>query len=126
MSVTLEISDNNCWRQWNLIELMLTFSILQTFSNFLSKSLFSYSSINFFVPLCNPELLRALKRSNMNSIKFYSTVTNNSLLFNPFQRNVVFHIEIVIWFALQIMPGFLWNATLGWNRLKENIHYHRF
>ena len=49
----------------------------------------------------------------MTSINFYSTAINNSLLFDPFQRNVMFHIEIVIWFALQIMPGFLWNATLG-------------
>ena len=34
------------------------------------------------------------------------TVIMDLLLFNPFQPSVVFHIEKVIWFTLQIMPGF--------------------
>ena len=35
------------------------------------------------------------------------------LLFNPFQPSAVFHIEIVIWFTLQIMPGFYMECYTG-------------
>ena len=35
------------------------------------------------------------------------------LLFNPFQPSVVFHIETVIWFTLQIMPSFVY-GMLHW------------
>ena len=35
------------------------------------------------------------------------------LLFNPFQPSVVFHIETVIWFTLQIMPGFYMECYTG-------------
>ena len=35
------------------------------------------------------------------------------LLFNLFQPSVVFHVETVIWFALQIMPGFYMESYIG-------------
>ena len=33
------------------------------------------------------------------------TVIIDLLVFNSFQPSIVFHIETVIWFALEIMPG---------------------
>ena len=47
-------------------------SIFRTFSNSLSKSHFSKTNITFFVAAPNPELLKALERSNLNRINFYN------------------------------------------------------
>ena len=41
------------------------------------------------------------------------------LLFNPFQPSVVFHIETVIWFTLQIMPGFYMECYTGLKWVKR-------
>ena len=41
------------------------------------------------------------------------------LLFNPFQPSVVFHIEAVIWFSLQIMPGFYMECYTGLKWVKR-------
>ena len=61
-----EIVKCEIWLNWGSI------SLFQTFSNPLSKSHFSNTKINFFVTPPNPELLRALKRSNLNRINFYN------------------------------------------------------
>ena len=41
------------------------------------------------------------------------------LLFNPFQPSIVFHIETVIWFTLQIMPGFYMECYTGLKWVKR-------
>ena len=41
------------------------------------------------------------------------------LLFNPFQPSAVFHIETVIWFALQIMPGCYMECYTGLKWVKR-------
>ena len=46
-------------------------------------------------------------------LAFIITVINDSLLFNLFQPSAVFHIETIIWFALQIMPGFYMECYTG-------------
>ena len=84
---------------------MLTFSTFQTFSNAISKSHCFNTNISVFVHPPNTDFLRTLKKSKDIGLTFIITAVNDSLLFNPFQSSVVFHTEIVIWFALQIRPG---------------------
>ena len=40
-------------------------------------------------------------------------------LFNPFQPIVIFNIKTVIWFALQIMPGFYMECYTGLKWVKR-------
>ena len=47
------------------------------------------------------------------------TVINDLLLFNRFQHSVVFHIEVAIWFALQIMLGFYVECYIGLKWVKR-------
>ena len=43
------------------------------------------------------------------------------LLFNPFQPSLVFHIELVIWFTLQTMPGFYMECYTGLKWVKRDL-----
>ena len=96
MSVTLEMPDNNCWRQWNLIKEMLNFSIFRTFLNSLSKFHFSDAKKSFFVAPSEVWAFESpFESPNWLGLTFKFTVINDSLLFKPFEPIIVSHIETV-------------------------------
>ena len=80
----------------------------------MKQSTYTWDLVQALKPFCkpppNPELLRAPLIVKSEGLAFKITIINKSLLFNPFQPGVIFHIETV---KVQIKPDFYIECYTG-------------
>ena len=114
----LEISNNNCWHLWNLIELVLNFSIfLNDFKPSFRVLFRQHQNKLSYTPPFQPWVFESpFETLIWIVLTFKIAFINNLLLFNPFQLSVVLHIEKV---KLQMKPDFCMECCTGLKCVKR-------